>query len=87
MAGDERGQGISSNGTLLILSRLIFRIGKWCSIILSESFKQFKSQAPNTWRLNCYSLLKWVDQGVHLTLLIGHRSHRALEITQYESIR
>ena len=55
--------------------------------LTSEPLKQFKLQEPNTWRLNCYSSLKWVDQGVHLTLLIGHRSHRTLEITQYESIR
>ena len=38
MAGDERGQGISSNGTLLILSWLIFRIGKYCSIIFGNKW-------------------------------------------------
>ena len=33
--------------------------------VTSEPFIQFKLQASNTWRLNCYSSLKWVDQGVH----------------------
>ena len=29
-------------------------------LVTSEPFKQCKLQAPNTWRLNCYSSLKWL---------------------------
>ena len=72
MAGDERARASVAMVPSWFYPDLFFALENSVRLFFetSEPFKQCKLQAPNTWSLNCYSSLKWIDQGAHLTLLI-----------------